>query len=538
MVAVPSIGRASQVTPRRAAPEADATRDLYERYARADLRVLPPPARQPRGGRGRDAVDVPERLPRLQARRRPGVRVGLALQDRAERLPDAPALVVAPPPRRVARRSGRDPGHPSLARGRLGRADRAARGAAGPAEAAAARAAPARVAGPLVQGDRRGARADAGRRRDVALPCAALACRRTERRRGARARASSASCARAPTRARCSRWRRASSRSAAPRSAATVATVAATSVVASTPTARHAVEHAVAPAKPQHVAPAAHIAKPHVKQSVRRDLGARRPSRTRALRRRRAGSHEGLARSTSTCRTRRGPRRCRSVIARTRTRPLTPRCARSLRPRRLPRRRGDAADARADASTAPSPSSICRPPPQRRLLRPRRRAPASRRWHLLPGRHEEQEQQRERCERQPQPTSTDGARRRPRRRRRPQPPSRPSAGTAGAGRSAGAAPARPRRARRRCPRGSPRATSRRRKRARRARTGAAVSSRTADRPAGRPASRRSRCAGRSHRHRTRAACRRDACAGTGRRLAGPRRSRSRPPQVARGARLH
>ncbi|HEY8724343.1 MAG TPA: sigma-70 family RNA polymerase sigma factor [Gaiellaceae bacterium] len=34
MVAVPSIGRASEVTPRRAAPEADATRDLYERYAR------------------------------------------------------------------------------------------------------------------------------------------------------------------------------------------------------------------------------------------------------------------------------------------------------------------------------------------------------------------------------------------------------------------------------------------------------------------------------------------------------------------------
>src|SRR3954470_4452111 len=34
LVAVPSIGRASEVTPRRAAPEADATRDLYERYAR------------------------------------------------------------------------------------------------------------------------------------------------------------------------------------------------------------------------------------------------------------------------------------------------------------------------------------------------------------------------------------------------------------------------------------------------------------------------------------------------------------------------
>ena len=34
MVAVPSIGRATEVTPRRSAPEADATRDLYERYAR------------------------------------------------------------------------------------------------------------------------------------------------------------------------------------------------------------------------------------------------------------------------------------------------------------------------------------------------------------------------------------------------------------------------------------------------------------------------------------------------------------------------
>ena len=34
LVAVPSRGRASQVTPRRAAPEADATRELYERYAR------------------------------------------------------------------------------------------------------------------------------------------------------------------------------------------------------------------------------------------------------------------------------------------------------------------------------------------------------------------------------------------------------------------------------------------------------------------------------------------------------------------------
>jgi RNA polymerase sigma factor (sigma-70 family) len=34
LVAVPSVGRATEVTPQRAAPEADATRDLYERYAR------------------------------------------------------------------------------------------------------------------------------------------------------------------------------------------------------------------------------------------------------------------------------------------------------------------------------------------------------------------------------------------------------------------------------------------------------------------------------------------------------------------------
>ena len=34
MVAVPSIGRASQPTPQHGAPEADATRRLYEQYAR------------------------------------------------------------------------------------------------------------------------------------------------------------------------------------------------------------------------------------------------------------------------------------------------------------------------------------------------------------------------------------------------------------------------------------------------------------------------------------------------------------------------
>src|SRR5205814_6810304 len=63
-----------------------------------DLLVLPAPAREPRGGRGCDAVDLPECLPWDPARRRPGVRVGMALQDRPERVPDAAALLLAPAP--------------------------------------------------------------------------------------------------------------------------------------------------------------------------------------------------------------------------------------------------------------------------------------------------------------------------------------------------------------------------------------------------------------------------------------------------------
>ena len=73
------------------------------RHARAlravrepDLPLLPAPARLARGGRGRGAEHVPERVPRDQARRRPRARVGVALQDRAQRLPVAPPLGVAP----------------------------------------------------------------------------------------------------------------------------------------------------------------------------------------------------------------------------------------------------------------------------------------------------------------------------------------------------------------------------------------------------------------------------------------------------------
>src|SRR5205823_8390074 len=48
--------------------------------------VLPAPARQPRGSRGCDADHVSERLSRAEARHVTRVRVGVALQDRAQRL--------------------------------------------------------------------------------------------------------------------------------------------------------------------------------------------------------------------------------------------------------------------------------------------------------------------------------------------------------------------------------------------------------------------------------------------------------------------
>src|SRR5205814_1589321 len=77
-----------------------------------DLPLLPAPARLARGGRGRRPEHVPERLPRPSARRRARARVGLALQDRAQRLPLAPPLLLAARPHRVAdrlrRRRGAD----------------------------------------------------------------------------------------------------------------------------------------------------------------------------------------------------------------------------------------------------------------------------------------------------------------------------------------------------------------------------------------------------------------------------------------------
>ena len=175
MVAVPSIGRASQVTPRRAAPEADATRDLYERYARQIyaycLHQL---------GNREEAEDAMQStfLNAFRGFKRgvdPEFESAWLYKIAAERLPDAAALLVAPPPRRVAGRPRRDAGLLPAHEADSDELIRLPEALDGDAGAAAPRAAPARVAGPLLPRDRRGARALAGRRRDAALPRAPLA---------------------------------------------------------------------------------------------------------------------------------------------------------------------------------------------------------------------------------------------------------------------------------------------------------------------------------------------------------------------------
>ena len=150
----------------RGRADAGALRALRE----PDLPLLPPPARLARGGRGRRPKHVPERLPGPSARRRPRARVGMALQDRPQRLPLAAAVVVAARPDRVARglRAGRgaDTGAGAARRGADRTAGRARADAGEPAPGNPA----ARVAGPLVSRDRRGARRDPGSRGDAHLP--------------------------------------------------------------------------------------------------------------------------------------------------------------------------------------------------------------------------------------------------------------------------------------------------------------------------------------------------------------------------------
>ena len=142
---------------------------------RQDPQLLPAPARLARGGGGRRPDDVHECVPRARPRRRAGGRVGLAVQDRRERVPLPPPLLVAPRPDREPERLRRDRGGRPRPEPAARRADRDRGCARLDAGAAAARDSSARVAGPLLPGDLGGAGALAVGRRDVDLPRPALA---------------------------------------------------------------------------------------------------------------------------------------------------------------------------------------------------------------------------------------------------------------------------------------------------------------------------------------------------------------------------
>src|SRR4029077_6346268 len=93
----------------------------------SDPRLLPPSTRLTRRGGGRRPDDVHERLPWTLARDRPRARIRLAVQDRAQRVPLSPALLLAPRQDRGAEQLRGPPGSHSRTRAGLRRADRAAR---------------------------------------------------------------------------------------------------------------------------------------------------------------------------------------------------------------------------------------------------------------------------------------------------------------------------------------------------------------------------------------------------------------------------
>src|ERR1700709_155001 len=67
--------------------DARAFEALYDRHHGAPLRLLPPHARQPRGGRGRPPADLPARTPGAGRAWRTRGAAALALHDRAQLLP-------------------------------------------------------------------------------------------------------------------------------------------------------------------------------------------------------------------------------------------------------------------------------------------------------------------------------------------------------------------------------------------------------------------------------------------------------------------
>ncbi len=137
---------------------------------RTDLRLLPAPARVARGGGGRRPDDLHERLPRPLAGNRPRARVGLAVQDRPQRVPLAPTLLLASRQGRVAEQLRGAPGDHSRTRAGLGRADLAPRRARGDAREPAARDSSAGVARTHLSRNLGRARALSGCGRDADLP--------------------------------------------------------------------------------------------------------------------------------------------------------------------------------------------------------------------------------------------------------------------------------------------------------------------------------------------------------------------------------
>ena len=139
---------------------------------RANLRLLPEPARRQGGGRGRSPDHVPERLSRAPPRRRAESRGGLA----ATRSPRTSAWSGTARAGGGSRSSGSGDARGGRGAGpRRRRAVRAERRARSACPATAAGAAPARMEGAVLQRDRDGAQAVPGGRRDADLPRAAVA---------------------------------------------------------------------------------------------------------------------------------------------------------------------------------------------------------------------------------------------------------------------------------------------------------------------------------------------------------------------------
>ncbi len=102
MATVPSIGRAVGQTVDTARQPAEATRDLYERYGRQIFAYCVVQLRNREDAEDAVQTTFLNAFRGLESGIVPELRVGLAVQDRAERVPHPPPFVVAASQRRVA----------------------------------------------------------------------------------------------------------------------------------------------------------------------------------------------------------------------------------------------------------------------------------------------------------------------------------------------------------------------------------------------------------------------------------------------------